>query len=225
MKVVLHSDFSTVDRSDRNSVFEIFPDTYGDSRGFFCEVFRCGQSWPPGEMSSWFGDMSWVRQVNRSSSSPGTVRGCHAQRGRHCQGKLVCAVTERIYDVITDARPGSETFGLSRVYLLDSARQNMLWVPRGFLHAFAVPRSCRGNAVFEYWCDNIYNKASETGVNPMSVLPKAFVTAPDCDEFSREFGGEMSPNLSEKDAAAENWGSWSDRVMTEYENTGKAWYA
>lgn len=46
----------------------------------------------------------------------------------------------------------------------------MLFVPRGFLHAFAVPCSVQ-DALFEYWCDNVYDKQSEVGVNPMSYLP------------------------------------------------------
>ena len=63
----------------------------------------------------------------------------HAQSGKSCQGKLVQAVYGKIFDVITDARPDSDTFGVSDVFELDSERQNQLWVPRGFLHGFVVP--------------------------------------------------------------------------------------
>lgn len=51
--------------------------------------------------------------------------------------------------------------------------QNMLWVPRGFLHAFAVPKDVE-NATFEYVCDNIYDKTSEIGIAPLSFLKKCF---------------------------------------------------
>jgi len=63
--------------------------------------------------------ISWVKQINRSVSKGGTVRGCHAQRGKFCQGKLVEALNAKIYDIITDARPDSKTFGVSNVYILD----------------------------------------------------------------------------------------------------------
>ena len=109
--------------------------------------------------------------MNRSSSSKYTVRGCHAQYGKFCQGKLVEALTEKIYDIITDSRPDSKTYGLSKIYILDPLKQNKLWVPRGFLHAFVVPNA-KSNAIFQYFCDNVYNKPSEIGINPLTILPK-----------------------------------------------------
>ena len=47
----------------------------------------------------------------------------------------------------------------------------MVWVPRGFLHAFCVPLTAKSLALFEYFCDNVYDKNSETGVAPASLLP------------------------------------------------------
>ena len=82
-------------------------------------------------------------------------------------------MTGKIFDIITDARPDSCTFGVTQAFILDSTLQNMLWVPRGFLHAFVVPKDVE-NATFEYFCDNVYHKESEIGIAPLSFLQKCF---------------------------------------------------
>lgn len=187
--------------------------------------------------------MSWVRQINVSSSSSGVIRGMHAQSGPYCQGKLVKALTYPIYDVITDARPDSKTFGTTSVYLLDPNKQNQLWVPRGFLHSFAVPKQLSmqqldsyGNntpALFEYFCDNVYSKQSEVGVNPMSVLPSvaknlaSILNADNADDFAAfmmMFETADGFTLSEKDKSAKDYNEFMNEVKTEYEQTGKVWY-
>lgn len=229
--VVGDCGFDFFPSDDRSRVFQVFPKVFGDSRGWFCEVAKDAPGWDAGSgVPLWFSNLGWVRQVNRSSSCPGAVRGCHAQAGAVCQGKLVSAVTERIYDVVTDARPDSATFGSSSVFVLDPALQNMLWVPRGFLHAFAVPPSAKGPAVFEYFCDNVYSKGSEVGVAPASLLPdlaESLASSPVADkfaEFSRFVSDLGQAALSEKDSAAEDYASFMSRISLEYEKTGKAWY-
>lgn len=150
--------FFSFEDDDRSSVFEILPNVYSDPRGWFSEVLK--------------GDLSWIKQINRSSSSANVVRGCHAQRGSFCQAKLVEAINEVIFDYIIDARPDSETFGVSKIYRLDPAKQNKLFVPRGFLHAFIVPASAKSSAVFTYYCDNVYDKSSEICINPKSIITR-----------------------------------------------------
>ena len=44
--------------------------------------------------------------------------------------------------------------------MLDEKLQNMLYVPTGFAHGFAVLEA----AVFTYKCSNLYNKESEGGI-------------------------------------------------------------
>jgi len=191
---------------------------HGDRRGFFCEIFNSSAPVPPG--LEWFSDFSWVRQANRSASGPGVLRGMHAQRGASCQGKLVSVPQGAVYDVICDMRPASETFGRVKAYWLDSRRQNMLWVPRGFLHGFCTfPGS--GRTTFEYFCDNVYDKASETGVYPVSLMEAA---DPDLRSMIGAMRSENGLNLSPKDAEAQNIDKFSDAARREYEASGKAWY-
>lgn len=201
-------------------MFERFPDVYKDGRGCFSEVLKheVGMIYT----SSWYTDLSWVKQVNRSVSKPGVARGMHAQKGRSCQGKLVQAVWGKVLDVIVDARPDSETFGVSDVFELDSERQNQLWVPRGFLHGFATPKDQRGDAVFEYFCDNVYDKAAETGAAPDGFIQKILKLKAESDpSFKADVDGL---ELSEKDAKAEDYEKWMSDRRGEYERSGRLWY-
>lgn len=211
-------------------VFEVMPSFFEDGRGYFCEVLKDGAGPVPAGLE-WFSSTGWIKQVNRSGSAPGTVRGCHAQKAPSCQGKLVHAVNERLYDVITDGRPDSGTFGKSKAYLLDPRKHNALWVPRGFLHAFCVPFSAASTAVFEYMCDDIYDRAAETGADPMSVIPGVVAELTDTASGGSAFGDlidmfsrEKDLLLSPKDSAAPDLSSWLDKAKNGYAGTGKAWY-
>ena len=108
----------------------------------------------------------------------------------------------------------------------------MLWVPRGFLHAFVVPKS-DVETVFEYFCDNVYNKASETSIAPLSLLPKCVEELAKVKDFESEFKPliDMFSNdlavtfaLSEKDAKAPDYAEWMKKVKQQYDTERKVWY-
>ena len=209
----------------KSQVIEVFPDVHGDTRGSFAEVLKSDVY----DHDNWISDLSWIKQVNRSKSSSMTLRGCHAQKAPYCQGKLVQAVTERIFDVITDARPDSQTFGVTQAFILDSTIQNMLWVPRGFLHAFVVPKDVE-HATFEYFCDNIYDKASEIGIAPTSFLKRSFESV-DKEKIPTEFktlvemlNDEEHLNLSQKDRDALDYSKQMNTWMSEFIKNSTVWY-
>lgn len=209
----------------KSQVIEVFPDVHGDTRGSFVEVLKSDVY----DHDNWISDLSWIKQVNRSKSSSMTLRGCHAQKAPYCQGKLVQAVTERIFDVITDARPDSQTFGVTQAFILDSTIQNMLWVPRGFLHAFVVPKDVE-HATFEYFCDNIYDKASEIGIAPTSFLKRSFESV-DKEKIPTEFktlvemlNDEEHLNLSQKDRDALDYSKQMNTWMSEFIKNSTVWY-
>lgn len=204
----------------KSTVFQIFPSVFTDNRGSFSEIWKNSNQTNP------FSDFSWVKQVNRSKSIGNTIRGCHAQRGRFCQAKMVQAVNARLYDVIIDARTDSGTFGRGKIYLLDPDVQNMLWVPRGFLHAFIVP-NMSDIAIFEYYCDNVYDKPSEIGCNPMSIVPK-LMNDYICDfpEFKDMLNSldAGNVNLSDKDSTNPDCDLLLSNLMTEYLSSNFIWY-
>lgn len=120
----------------------------------------------------------------------------HAQAGAHCQSKLVEALSLPIYDIITDARPDSKTFGTTAIYCLDPVKQNKLYVPHGFLHGFAVPKNEKSNnyAMFMYYCDKTYYHDSEIHVNPMSLLPNIIKKFEGVEQYD-----ELAKMLADKD--------------------------
>ena len=134
-------------------VLEIFPRVFPDSRGYFFESFR----------ADWLEKMGvavdWV-QDNQSFSQKGTVRGLHFQRGAHAQAKLVRVISGKVLDVVVDLRKGSPSFGQVYSTILDTEKNNLLYIPKGFGHGFSVLE----DAVFVYKCSNYYHKESEGGV-------------------------------------------------------------
>lgn len=203
--------FAGINDDPMTYVSELAPRVFEDNRGTFAEVFK--------------GDLSWIKQVNRSVSHPGVVRGCHAQRGRWCQSKLVEALTTPIFDFIVDARPDSATFGTSKMYRLDPLKQNKLFVPRGFLHSFLVPLRAQVDAVFMYYCDNKFNKDSELCINPKSILDNRLgslrswcYSDPLVDaEFHEAVDGSDDDRIySEKDLSGLDYDEWMNKIKTAY---------
>ena len=142
-----------IKQTSLSGVLEIFPRVFPDSRGYFFESFR--QDW----LDQLGVHESWV-QDNQSFSQKGTVRGLHFQRGAHAQAKLVRVIAGKVLDVAVDLRKGSPTFGQVYSTILDTEKNNLLYIPAGFGHGFSVLE----DAVFVYKCSNYYHKDSEGGV-------------------------------------------------------------
>lgn len=98
---------------------------------------------------------------NESVSQYGVIRGFHLQKGEYRQAKLVRVTRGKILDIVVDVRPNSNTFAKSFSIELSESVNKQLFVPRGFLHGFAV---LEDNTTVNYKCDNYYNFESESGV-------------------------------------------------------------
>ena len=135
--------------------FILQPRIFKDERGVFWETYN----------RKAFEDVTRLRidfvQDNQSISSKGVLRGLHFQRGKMAQAKLVRVVKGRVLDIVVDIRKDSETFGKSFSIVLDDVENIQLFVPRGFAHGFIT---LEDQSIFEYKCDNYYEKASEGGI-------------------------------------------------------------
>lgn len=160
-------------------LFEIQPKVFGDARGYFFEVYSEKDFFAAGLT------MKFV-QDNQSSSTKGVLRGLHFQT-RHPQGKLVRAVSGRVYDVAVDLRCGSATFGAYYGVVLDSEKQNQFYIPAGFAHGFYVLSE---SAVFAYKCTDFYDPAGEGGL---------MWDDPEIGIDWNAVAPEITPLLSEKD--------------------------
>ena len=134
-------------------LYEIQPKVFGDARGYFFEVYSERDFFQAGLT------MKFV-QDNQSASTKGVLRGLHFQT-MHPQGKLVRAVSGRVYDVAVDIRNGSPTFGRYYGVVLDSEKQNEFYIPQGFAHGFYV---LSDSAVFAYKCTDFYDTKGEGGL-------------------------------------------------------------
>jgi dTDP-4-dehydrorhamnose 3,5-epimerase len=89
------------------------------------------------------------------------LRGLHFQKPPFTQAKLVRVTRGRVYDVIVDLRKDSETFRKWEGFELSAENFEMLFVPRGFAHAFLTLES---DTEFQYKCDNYYSPEAESGI-------------------------------------------------------------
>lgn len=134
--------------------FIIKPTVFKDDRGYFMETFN------KEKFSAKTGIHTDFVQDNQSFSTYGVIRGLHAQTGEHAQAKLVRVLEGEVLDVVVDIRPDSKTFLEHIAVHLSAANKTQFFVPRGFLHGFAVLSK---TATFFYKYDNYYDKASEIG--------------------------------------------------------------
>lgn len=196
MNIEIDDNFAGNPRDDKSYVYQVFPDIHEDNRGFFTEIFH--------------DDASWIKQINMSKSCKNVFRGLHAQFGKYCQGKLVRAINYPIYDIIIDMRPDSKSFGLKEMYYLDPNTQNQLWIPRGFLHGFLTTED---DSIFEYMCDNIYDKESEITVNPYNAISTEL-----CPDINHDL------IFSDKDLHGKDFHEFKSTVKNQFEETGELWY-
>ena len=141
-------------KTDIEDVVIIEPRIFKDERGYFYESFS------QREFDEKVRHVTFV-QDNQSKSSYGVVRGLHFQKPPYTQSKLVRCIKGAVLDIAVDIRKGSPTFGKYVAVELTEENHRQLFVPRGFAHGFAV---LSDEAVFQYKCDNYYNKESEGSI-------------------------------------------------------------
>lgn len=135
--------------------FILEPKVFEDARGYFFESFN------QGIFNKLIKTNTTFVQDNESFSSKGVLRGLHFQLGQHAQAKLVRVIKGSVLDVAVDIRESSPTFGQHITVELSENNKRQLFVPRGFAHGFIV---LQNNTIFNYKCDNFYNKDSERGI-------------------------------------------------------------
>lgn len=228
MKIEFDDDFWYDKKDDKSRVFQVFPSVFGDDRGTFTEIWKCETTTIPENMKEipWFADNMWIKQLNVSHSRPGVIRGCHAQTGNACQGKLVQSMFGNIWDVITDARPQSDTFMMTKVFFLNPRLQNKVFVPRGFLHAFITGNELPNgtNYIFSYICDAVYDKTSEICVSPLNIVIPAFYDY--CERYGLENFVKNGTTLltSPKDEKGQDPDVFFEVIRNEYKNSSTLWY-
>lgn len=150
-----------------------------DDRGYFTEVFHSNKFAALGLPTSFVQD-------NHSRSTLHTLRGLHYQVDMP-QGKLVRAVTGKIFDVAVDVRRGSATFGQWVGVVLEGGDGRQLWIPPEFAHGFLVVSE---TADVSYKCTTEYMHAADRSLSWNDPT------------IAIDWPLESLPLLSSKDAAA-----------------------
>jgi len=105
------------------------PTVHRDDRGFFTRTFDHDVAAEQGI------DGARFVQDSQSRSRRGVVRGMHLRSGAG-EAKLVRCARGSIFDVVLDARPDSQTFGITHAVELDDVAHRVLHVPRGVAHGW-----------------------------------------------------------------------------------------
>lgn len=133
----------------------IKPKVFQDNRGFFLESYSK-------KVFSEHGISADFLQDNHSMSvAKGVLRGIHFQKPPHAQTKLVRVVRGSVYDVIVDLRKDSPTYGQWEGFTLSAENFQILYVPKGFGHAFCT---LEDNTEFLYKVDEFYAPESDSGL-------------------------------------------------------------
>ncbi|GBE11689.1 dTDP-4-dehydrorhamnose 3,5-epimerase [bacterium BMS3Bbin12] len=173
-------------------VLVLEPPVFGDSRGFFQEVWNRRRYAAAGI------DVDFV-QDNVSRSTRGVLRGLHFQHPG-AQGKLVWVLEGEVYDVALDVRAGSPSFGRWTALTLSAANHRQFYLPPGFAHGFCVVSE---SALFAYKCTDFYAPGAEGAVrwdDPDLAIPWPI----------------ENPAVSTKDAAASRLCDWPVQRLPSY---------
>ena len=134
---------------------EVVPRKIEDERGYFSEIFRLA---PFAERA---GTVDFVQDNQSLSARTGTIRGIHFQAHPAAQGKLVRCLAGSVLDLAVDLRAGSPTYGRSLSVELTPEKNNQLWMPVGFGHAFCT---LQPNSVISYRVTSYYSPEHDKGV-------------------------------------------------------------
>jgi dTDP-4-dehydrorhamnose 3,5-epimerase len=132
----------------------IKPQVFGDSRGFFLELYKHSDF-------ALAGIREHLVQDNYSRSEQGVLRGLHFQKAPYAQGKLVVCLQGEIFDVAVDIRKGSPSFGKGFSVRLSEENRLQFYVPPGFAHGFQVMSE---SADVLYKCTAEYSPANDRGI-------------------------------------------------------------
>jgi dTDP-4-dehydrorhamnose 3,5-epimerase len=164
------------------------PRIFHDNRGLFHEMLNLSIDDLP--------FMQDIKNIGRTVSSKGTLRGLHYQLP-HEMGKFVTCTKGAIWDVVVDIRVGSPRFKNWSWYPLSAQNQNRLWVPRGFAHGYIA---LEDETEVMYFCDEAYYPEDSLSIrwNDPTLRIK----------WPKVNGGDVI--LSEKDSAAPSFKEMRD---------------
>lgn len=142
-----------------------------------------------------------LKEVFYTISKRGVIRATHFQLVKQ-QPKLVRCISGRVYDVIVDLRPESETYGQWRGFELTAENTNSLLVPAGFGHGYLVLE----DSVVSYKCAEVFFGEGDSGI--MYNDPDIGIVWP-----FELIGGKENLIISEKDLNLMSFKEYDAKMM------------
>ena len=135
-----------------NDILVLQLDCHYDNRGFFMEIYS------QAEFDRLGIDFKPVQDNCSHSLKKGTVRGLHFQKNDYAQAKLIRCTKGSFFDLATDVRKGSPTYGETAVIKLAENDNKLVFIPKGFAHGVAI---IEDESEYTYKVDAFYNGKPE----------------------------------------------------------------
>lgn len=100
-----------------------------------------------------------LKEVFYTISKKGVIRANHFQLIKP-QAKLVRCISGHVYDVVTDLRPESSTYGKWQGFHLKGDEPRELLIPGGFGHGYLVLE----DSVVSYKCGEVFLAEGDSGI-------------------------------------------------------------
>lgn len=172
---------------------------FHDDRGFFTELFNAEDFAREGLPTQFV-------QHNLSRSRAGVVRGLHFQ-WEPPMGKLMRVARGSAYLVAVDLRRDSETLGQHYGRVLAAVDNALVWAPASFARGF---QALEDDTEIEYLTTGVYNAAAESGM--LWNDPSLSIPWPEPEKAV----------VSDKDAAAQTFHQWLERLESTNFHVGDA---
>lgn len=136
-------------------VWLIQPEVYDDNRGGFYRAF-CMEAFARQGLAF------QIQQTNYSINKKRlTLRGIHYRKESLPEVKVLTCVRGRIFNVITDMRKSSPTFGAWMAFELSQQNGLALYLPHGCGNGFLT---LEDDTAVHYYHSSIYQNGADTGV-------------------------------------------------------------
>lgn len=136
-------------------VYILEPRVFGDHRGYFLETYSRRVFQDLGI------DRDFLQDNQSFTKQKGTLRGIHFQMNPMAQCKLVRVLQGAVKDLAVDLRKGSPTYLQYVLVELSAENKRMLYIPRGFGHAFLT---LTDDVTFVYKVDNPYDQPCDRSI-------------------------------------------------------------
>jgi dTDP-4-dehydrorhamnose 3,5-epimerase len=112
-----------------NDCLLLEPVSFIDSRGSFTKFFS----------KTAFSELDLTLDIQEqfyTFSKKNVIRGMHFQAPPFDHDKLATCINGRVLDVVLDLRKESSNYGKVDSCILDSTKESLIYIPKGFAHGF-----------------------------------------------------------------------------------------